>query len=193
MANEILLTKDKHIMCPVAVAAIHLGIKTDPLNKWIKLHDFPKEESKVDLAELLKARRETAEKQKQDLSDTEKKLKAEAKYKNEKAKQEEMITLQMMGELIPQEQVKDSLEMLFLDIRQTLLTVPDNIKTRVYGIDPDIATECEEVANEIITKVLTRLASGNNIVSADNVGTKPKKRYIKRSTGVPTATTADGE
>ena len=31
MANEIFLTKDKHIMCPVAVAAIHLGIKTDPL------------------------------------------------------------------------------------------------------------------------------------------------------------------
>ena len=188
MANEIFLTKDKHIMCPVAVAAIHLGIKTDPLNKWIKLHDFPKEESKVDLAELLKARRETAEKQKQDLSDTEKKLKAEAKYKSEKAKQEEMITLQMMGELIPQEQVKDS-----LDIRQTLLTVPDNIKTRVYGIDPDIATECEEVASEIITKVLTRLASGNNIGRAENVGTKPKKRYTKRTTSISAAAAADSE
>lgn len=193
MANEILLTKDKHIMCPVAVAAIHLGITTDPLNKWIKLHDFPKEASKVDLAELLKARRETAEKQKADLSDTEKKLKAEAKYKSEKAKQEEMITLQMMGELIPQEQVKDSLEMLFLDIRQTLLTVPDNIKTRVYGIDPDIATECEEVASEIITKILTRLASGNNIGRAENVGTKPKKRYTKRTTSVSAAAAADSE
>lgn len=193
MANEIFLTKDKHIMCPVAVAAIHLGITTDPLNKWIKLHDFPKEASKVDLAELLKARRETAEKQKADLSDTEKKLKAEAKYKSEKAKQEEMITLQMMGELIPQEQVKDSLEMLFLDIRQTLLTVPDNIKTRVYGIDPDIATECEEVASEIITKILTRLASGNNIGRAENVGTKPKKRYTKRTTSVSAAAAADSE
>lgn len=193
MANEIFLTKDKHIMCPVAVAAIHLGITTDPLNKWIKLHDFPKEASKVDLAELLKARRETAEKQKADLSDTEKKLKAEAKYKSEKAKQEEMITLQMMGELIPQEQVKDSLEMLFLDIRQTLLTVPDNIKTRVYGIDPDIATECEEVASEIITKILTRLASGNNIGRAENVGTKPKKRYTKRATSVSAAAAADSK
>ena len=137
--------------------------------------------------------RETAEKQKQDLSDTEKKLKAEAKYKSEKAKQEEMITLQMMGELIPQEQVKDSLEMLFLDIRQTLLTVPDNIKTRVYGIDPDIATECEEVASEIITKILTRLASGNNIGRAENVGTKPKKRYTKRTASVSTATATDSE
>ena len=193
MANEIFLTKDKHIMCPVAVAAIHLGIKTDQLNKWIKLHDFPKEASKVELAELLKARRETAEKQKADLSDTEKKLKAEAKYKSEKAKQEEMISLQMMGELIPQEQVKDSLEMLFLDIRQTLLTVPDNIKTRVYGIDPDIATECEEVANEIITKILTRLASGNIIGRAENVGTKPKKRYTKRTTSVSAAAAADSK
>ena len=193
MANEILLTKDKHIMCSIAVAAVQLGITRVALNSWIKDNSFPKDGTRIDLANLLLARRETAEKQKQDLSDTEKKLKAEAKYKSEKAKQEEMITLQMMGELIPQEQVKDSLEMLFLDIRQTLLTVPDNIKTRVYGIDPDIATECEEVANEIITKVLTRLASGNNIVSADNVGTKPKKRYIKRSTGVPAATTADSE
>ena len=193
MANEILLTKDKHIMCPIAVAAVQLGITRVALNTWIKDNSFPKEGSRIDLADLLLARRETAERQKQDLSDTEKKLKAEVKYKSEKAKQEEMITLQMMGELIPQEQVKDSLEMLFLDIRQTLLTVPDNIKTRVYGIDPDIATECEEVANEIITKVLTRLASGNNIGCAANVGEKPKKRYTKRTASVSTATAADSE
>lgn len=193
MANEILLTKDKHIMCPIAVAAVQLGITRVALNSWIKDNSFPKDGTLVDLANLLLARRETAEKQKADLSDTEKKLKAEAKYKSEKAKQEEMITLQMMGELIPQEQVKDSLEMLFLDIRQTLLTVPDNIKTRVYGIDPDIATECEEVANEIITKVLTRLASGNNIGRAENVGTKPKKRYTKRTASVSTAAATDSE
>lgn len=193
MANEIILTKDKHILCPIAVAAVQFGITRQVMNTWVKDNSFPKDGNLVDLTNLLLARRETAERQKQDLSDTEKKLQAEVKYKSEKAKQEEMITLQMMGELIPQEQVKDSLEMLFLDIRQTLLTVPDNIKTRVYGIDPDIATECEEVANEIITKVLTRLASGDNIGRAESVGTKPKKRYTKRTASVSAAATADSQ
>jgi len=193
MANELLLGKDNHILCSASIAAKALGITPQGLNKWIRENKFPKNNGLVDFNGVLELRREQAEQQAQDLSDTEKKLKAEAKYKSEKAKQEEMITLQMMGELIPQEQVKDSLEMLFLDIRQTLLTVPDNIKTRVYGIDPDIATECEEVANEIITKVLTRLAGGDNIGRAENVGTKPKKRYTKRTASISAAATADSE
>jgi hypothetical protein len=193
MANELLLDENKHILCTVPIAAKVFEVSPQGLNKCIRENKFPKNKNLVDLNALAKLRREIAQQQLQDLSDTEKKLKAEAKYKNEKAKQEEMITLQMMGELIPQEQVKDSLEMLFLDIRQTLLTVPDNIKTRVYGIDPDIATECEEVASEIITKILTRLASGNNIGRAENVGTKPKKRYTKRTTSVSAAAAADSE
>lgn len=179
--------KSKHIICSVSVAAFNLGITVQGLNQWIKKNNFKKDGRNVDFTEILFLRREQAEQQEQDLSDTEKKLKAEAKYKGEKAKQEEMITLQMMGELIPQEQVKNELEMLFMDIRQQILTIPDNIKTRIYSISPDIAQDCEEVTHDIIQKCLTRLASGDNASRAENVGEKPTKRYTKRQADVSTA------
>lgn len=191
--DEIKLTEDRHILCSTGVAAYNLDITQRALNGWVKERNLKRVGKLVDFTEILSLRREQAKQQIEDLSDTEKKLKAEAKYKTEKANQEEMITLQMMGELIPQEEVKDSLEMLFLDIRQQLLTIPDNVKTRVYGIDPDIANDCAEVANDIVTKVLTRLASGNNIGRAKNVGTKPKKRYTKRTTDVSTTTAGNSK
>lgn len=185
--------KSKHIICSVSVAAYNLGITVQGLNQWIKKNNFQKDGRNVDFTKILFLRREQAEQQEQDLSDTEKKLKAEAKYKGAKANQEELILLQMMGELIPQEQVKNELEMLFMDVRQQILTIPDNIKTRIYSISPDIAQDCEEVANDIIQKCLTRLAGGDNASRAENVGTKPAKRYTKRKADVSTATTGNSK
>lgn len=189
---DIKLTGEKHIICSVAVAATQLGISRQSLNTWIKDNQFPKEGTGVDLTALLKMRRETSKQGKGMITDTGRKLKAEADYKTYKALQEEMVTLQMMGELIPQEQVKDALEMLFLEVRQTLLTLPDNVKTRVYGIDPEIANDCAEIVNETVTQILIRLANGNDAASTGNVGEKPKKRYTKRKKGLSSAAAGNG-
>ena len=93
--------KSLHFICTVKQAAYNLGITVQALNQWIKKNKFPKDGRNVDFTKILFLRREQAEQQEQDLSDTEKKLKAEAKYKGAKANQEELILLQMMGELIP--------------------------------------------------------------------------------------------
>ena len=75
--------KSKHIICSVSVAAFNLGITVQGLNQWIKKNNFKKDGRNVDFTEILFLRREQAEQQEQDLSDTEKKLKAEAKkYEN---------------------------------------------------------------------------------------------------------------
>ena len=75
------LTEDKHILCSIAVAAVNLGIARVTLDQWIKDHKFPKNGTKVDFTELLKVRRETVEQQKKDVSDAERKTKAEADLK----------------------------------------------------------------------------------------------------------------
>jgi len=190
---DIELTKDKHILCPASVAAVSVGITVKGLDLWLKNNGLEKVDHKVDLTQILIMRREQAEQQAQDLSDTERKLKAEVKYRSEKAKQEEMVTLRMMGELIPQEEVKDRLENLFLDIRQQLLTIPDNIKTRVYTVSPEIANDCEDVAHDIVQKCLNRLATGNDNEHPQPMGVKPKRSYTKRKTDVPAPTTGNSK
>ncbi len=187
------LTKDNHILCTIAVAAVTMGMTRVGLDKWVKANGIEKIDHKVDLTQNLIMRREQADQQAQDLSDTEKKLKAEVKYRSEKAKQEEMVTLRMMGELIPQEEVKDRLENLFLDIRQQLLTIPDNVKTRVYTVSPEVANDCEEVCHDIVEKCLNRLAGVDEPEHPQPMGIKPKRSYTKRKTDVPTTTTGNSK
>lgn len=190
---DIEVTKEKHILCPVSIAAVSVGLTVKGLDLWIKNNGLEKVNRKVDLTQILIMRREQAEQQAQDLSDTERKLKAEVKYRSEKAKQEEMVTLRMMGELIPQEEVKDRLETLFLDIRQQLLTIPDNVKTRVYTVSPEVATDCEGVCHDIVQKCLTRLAGVDDTGHPQDVGAKPKRSYIKRKTDVSSTATGNSK
>ena len=86
--STIELTEEKHILCSVAVAAVNLGIARVTLDQWIKDHQFPKTGSKVDFTELLKVRRETVEQQKKDMSDAERKTKAEADLKEKQGEKE---------------------------------------------------------------------------------------------------------
>lgn len=187
------LNDAKHILCSVTVAAANIGVTQRALQDWINNHDFPIEKSKVDLKNLLAARSESMNVGKNTLSDSARKLKAEADYKSEKAKQEEMVTLQMMGELIPQEQVKDSLEMEYLDIRQKLLQLPEEVKARIYTISPEVAQDCSEVVADAVSGCLERLAKGGNSDSQTNVGEKPKRHYKKHKTSVPAPAAGNGE
>lgn len=183
-----------HIHLSVQMAAVQLGISRAGLYQWMRDREVPKgKDGLVDLPLLLSLRKGVYEEKEKETSDSARKLKAEADFKTSKARQEEMIALQMMGELIPQEQVKDELENLFLEIRQKLLTLKESVKSRVYNIDPELAIECSEVTNELVEELLERLATGNDRAGTGEVGTKPKKRYRKRTADVQAARTADGE
>ena len=104
-------------------------------------------------------RREKAE-QKNDESNSAKKLIAEMKIKQEKAKQEAIKTAELEGKVIYLEQVSAALVELFTEIRTELLTIPENIQSEVILISPDIAGDCKEIAERIVTKSLLRLSEG---------------------------------
>lgn len=192
--NKLRVDENGHIHLSIQLAAIQLGISKAGLYQWIKDREVPKEKGGfIDLPLLLSMRKGVYEEKEKATSDSARKLKAEADFKTSKARQEEMIALQMMGELIPQEQVKDELETLFLEIRQKLLTLKETVKSRTYNIDPELSVECSEVTNELVEELLERLATGNDRASAGTVGEKPKKHYRKRTADVQTARTPDSE
>lgn len=186
------LDDSKHIICSVEIAAVQLGLSRVGLEKSIKELNIPKENARVDLSEVIRIRSEADGEEEE--PDKARKLKAEADYKMQKAKQEEMVTLQMMGELIPQEEVKDALENEFLDIRQKLLLLPDTIKSKVYAIDPVIASSCGEVVNEAVQECLKGLARINDSPGdKEPVAKKPKRNYKKGAKRISAATTGDGK
>lgn len=191
---EIRLNEEKHVICSTSVAAAQFGISRVGMDKSIKELGIAKENARVDLAEIIDKRFNKANAAAEAVSDSARKLKAEADYKAQKAKQEEMVTLQMMGELIPQEEVKDALENEFLDIRQKLLLLPETIKSKVYSIDAALAVTCGEVANEVVQELLRKLAGINGkSEDAGKVGKKPKRNYKKGAKSISAAASGNGE
>ena len=184
------LTKDKHILCSVAVAAIHLGITTDPLNRWIKLHQFPKNKSKVDLAELLKARRETVEQQKKDMSDAERKTKAEADLKEKQGEKEAIIVAHMEGQIVYTDMVQDALTSLFAEIQGKCLASDNTSESDLLllGVPQDTVNEYMRKRRERTNAMLTEFADGGQRAFTNVSGTKPKRSYTKGQTSVPAAT-----
>lgn len=190
---KIALNEENHIICSIDIAAKQLGLTRVGLEKSIKELNIPKENARVDLEEVIRVRSENFFKS-SDWGDKERKLKAEADYKSQKAKQEEMVTLQMMGELIPQEEVKDKLENEFLDIRQKLLQLPEIIKSKIYAIDPIIAGQCEGVVNEAVQGCLAGLAGINDSPGdEEKVARKPKRNYKKGARSISAAATGNSE
>ena len=153
------VTKDNHIFCTVMTAAFNLGIERQSLYLWLKKYEIPKKGKLVDFTEILTLRREKAE-QKNDESNSAKKLAAEMKIKQEKAKQEAIKTAELEGKVIYLDQVSAALVELFTEIRTELLTIPENIQSEVILISPDIAGDCKEIAERIVTKSLLRLSEG---------------------------------
>lgn len=181
------LLEDNNLYVKSVVAGQIFSISEQAVDKWLRTNQIEKETGAwIDLKKFVSARNGIYEEERKDLSDTARKLKAEADYKTSKARQEEMVALQMMGELIPQEEVKDNLENLFIEIRQKLLTLPDTIKSLVYQIDPLIATEVEKITNEVVRDLLKRLATGDDGKGTREMGEKPKRHYKKRKISVST-------
>lgn len=179
--NKIIINKQKHIFCSVSIAAYNLGITRQALFKWTKERSIPKVGSDIDFTEVLILRREQAEQQEEDLSDTAKKLRAEVKYKEAKAKQEKIKTTQMMNDLIPREEVEGVLETVFSEIIKIINHLPGDIKAEIEKIaDAEIASDCEETANEVTEKVITRLAGGKSIARVENESKVAARCYVKR-------------
>ena len=152
---------DRRIYCTVATAAFNLGIGTRAMYNWLNNHEVKKQGNLIDFTEVLFLRREQNEQQIKDLTDAETKLKAEAKIKKEKAKQEELKTNELMGKIIYVNDVETALTTLFTDMRQLLLTIPENIEQQTMLINSDVAGDVKEIASAIVNKALVRLATEN--------------------------------
>lgn len=195
MANQLPrleLTKEKHILCPPSVAAVHIGVTVDTLNKWIKAHQFPKDGTQLDLAHLLEARRETAEGQSKKQSDAERKTKAEAELKEEQAKQAAMVTAHMEGAIIYMDAALEAFTSLFAEIQAKVISHDNTLESDLLldGIPQETVNVIMRKQRERTNTMLTELADGQSTLTSAVAG-KPKRRYIKSEKSVPTAATGN--
>ena len=185
--STIELTADKHILCSVAVAAVNLGIARVTLDQWIKDHQFPKTNSKVDFTELLKVRRETVEQQKKDMSDAERKTKAEADLKEKQGEKESIIVAHMEGQIIYTDMVQDALTSLFAEIQGKSLASDNTSESDLLllGVPQETVNEYMRLRRGRTNAMLTEFADGGQSAFKDVGGTKPKRSYTKSKTSVP--------
>ena len=192
MANktsEPILTEDKHIMCSVAVAAVHCGVTARQMQEYIKKHQIPKENSRIDLAALLKERRETFDAAKTKQSDAERKTKAEADLKEKQSEKEAIIVAHMEGQIVYIDQVQEALTSLFAEI-QGKSVASDNTSESdllLLGVPQDTVNEYMRKRRERTNAMLTEFASGGQSAFTKPVGEKPKRSHTKSKTGVPAA------
>lgn len=187
--STIELTDDKHILCSVAVAAVNLGIARVTLDQWIKEHKFPKNGSKLDFTELLKIRRETVEQQKKDMSDAERKTKAEADLKEKQGEKEAIIVAHMEGQIVYTDMVQDALTSLFAEIQGKCLASDNTSESDLLllGVPQETVNEFMRKRRERTNAMLTEFADGGQSAFANVGGTKPKRSYTKSQTSVSAA------
>ena len=163
---DVELTENKHIMCSIPVAAVQLGLAASTLREWINTHDFPKDGKLVDLTNILKERRETAEA----LSTKE-------------------------GQIIYTDAVQDALTSLFAEIQGKCLASDNTSESDLLllGVPQDTVTEYMRKRRERTNAMLTEFASGGQSAFTPTVGEKPKRSYTKRQTSVPAATTGNSK
>lgn len=187
-ATTIEVTKEKHILCSVAIAAVQLGITRERLNTWINANQFPREKSRVDLANLLEARRESAEAQSTKHSDAERKTKAEAELKEEQAKQAAMVTAHMEGAIIYTDAALEAFTSLFAEIQAKCISHDNTLESDLLldGVPQETVNTIMRKQRERTNAMLTEFADGQSTLT-QAVGGKPKRRYIKSEKGVPAA------
>ena len=194
MANartEVFLTEEKHIMCSVGVAAVQIGIAEQPLRTWMQKHQFEKDGTKVDLAALIKARRESFEAQSTKQTDADRKTKAEAELKEEQAKQAAMVTAHMEGAIIYTEMALEAFTSLFAEIQAKCISHDNTLESDLLldGVPQETVNAIMRKQRDRTNAMLTEFADGGQSTLTQPVEGKPKRRYIKSEKGVP-ATTA---
>lgn len=91
-------------------------------------------------------------------SDAAKKLRADAEYKDAKAKQEAVRLQEMLGNLVPIEMIQEQWAFAFADIRQQLLKLPNDIRARIHTSYPECSEDVSLIAEEIIRRTLEGLS-----------------------------------
>ena len=95
-------------------------------------------------------------------TDAAKKLRADAEYKDAKAKQEAVKLQEMLGNLVPIEMIQEQWAFTFTDIRQQLLKLPNDIRARIHTSYPECSEDVSLIAEEIIRRTLEGLTECNN-------------------------------
>ena len=95
-------------------------------------------------------------------TDASKKLRADAEYKDAKAKQEAVKLQEMLGNLVPIEMIQEQWAFTFTDIRQQLLKLPNDIRARIHTSYPECSEDVSLIAEEIIRRTLEGLSECNN-------------------------------
>ena len=95
-------------------------------------------------------------------SDATKKARAEAEYKDAKAKQEAVKLQEMLGNLVPIEMIEEQWAYTFTDIRQQLMKLPNDIRARIHTSYPECSEDVSLIAEETIRRTLEGLAECNN-------------------------------
>lgn len=95
-------------------------------------------------------------------TDASKKLRADAEYKDAKAKQEAVKLQEMLGNLVPIEMIREQWEYTFTEIRQQLLKLPNDIRARIHTSYPACSEDVSLIAEEIIRRTLDGLSECNN-------------------------------
>ena len=95
-------------------------------------------------------------------SDATKKLRADAEYKDAKAKQEAVRLQEMLGNLVPIEMIQEQWAFTFTDIRQQLMKLPNDIRARIHTSYPECSEDVSVIAEEIIRRTLEGLSECNN-------------------------------
>lgn len=95
-------------------------------------------------------------------SDAAKKLRADAEYKDMKAKQEAVRLQEMLGNLVPIEMIREQWAYTFTDIRQQLLKLPNDIRARIHTSYPECSEEVSLIAEDTIRRTLEGLSECDN-------------------------------
>lgn len=95
-------------------------------------------------------------------TDASKKLRADAEYKDAKAKQEAVKLQEMLGNLVPIEMIQEQWAFAFTDIRQQLLKLPNDIRARIHTSYPECSEDVSLIAEEVVRRTLEGLSECNN-------------------------------
>lgn len=116
----------------------------------------------------------------------EKKAKAELRYREARAVNEELKQAATIGQYVPVDEIESNLKETFSQVRTTLLGIGQKTLAEIYGRYPDVAHEVKHIVEREVERGLTQLAAGKDFVTKRTDGrrvsqSKPRKRNKSRA------------
>ena len=92
----------------------------------------------------------------------EKKMKAELRYREARAANEELKQSAAIGLYVPVAEIESNLKETFSQVRATLLGIGQKTLAEIYGQYPEIAHEVKHIVEREVERGLTQLAAGKD-------------------------------